>query len=928
LKQFGASVGGPIKKDKLFFFGNYEGQRYTVGSTFTINTPITCAGGSPGCGLTTTNPATSLVDACNSVAAISGGGFSPVGTPGKVTWLSAQIAGISIDPVTGCKIAAPNYTPGTSESLFPANNGSGLSTLLGLISNNQQDNGVGKLDYHINDRNSLTGMYFRGQGGGIWNDSATEPGIAGASSSPFMSNLHGIAQLVSAGWTWTPNSNWVNELRFGYAYYHQIYLSVDANVNPLAYGINTGVTDPGFFGFPSIRISGGPNVRLGGNWPKISGPDGSMQFSDHVSVLRGKHAFKFGGEITSNKVMPFITTNGKGSFRFSNLSNYLKGVERNTGTVSQILLGNPLRHISNQQYAAFLQDDWRLTPRLTVNLGLRYELTTVIKDRDNQLGNFDPNSPTGLVQVGSGLSSIFNGDHNNFSPRIGFAWDVQGNGKTVVRAGGNVMYAHLPIDVFTNIANLLGLNLVPTGAAYVVNGVTTQGTGNMGVIQINVFGGASTPFTQAWQNQTSTCVSTGSAACGAIFPTKLQCGTGLGTDPAPCNTEAVDRNLRTPYISTWSLDVQRAFTNNLSLDVAYVGTHGTKLLGFQDINQPPIGTGNANFGTCALSGTQKTVANCEQIARPFFGKFPYLAQIDQLSNLDHSNYNALQVTLTQRTTHGLSFIAGYTFAHSLDEASSNWNANTLPPDSSRPGLQYGNSDFDIRHRGTFSLNYAIPGRSGFGQMLKGWELNSIVTLQTGQPWGGRDTTNDFTGNGQVGELASFGQPWNFFGNPSDFTSGPNAIPFFTPDPASGPNPTNPKLASSNSTCLANASAASLGAFGCFVRGSSVLVPPAPGTLGNAGRNIFRDSGFRVWDMSVAKRFQFKERLSAQFRTEFFNILNHPIFTNPGGPGGAGFNDPSGSNFGCGCFTPDTAATNPVLGSGGARSIQLGLKLIW
>src|SRR3981189_2705595 len=138
-----------------------------------------------------------------------------------------------------------------------------------------------------------------------------------------------------------------------------------------------------------------------------------------------------------------------------------------------MLVAHPRRHLSNQGYGDFMQDDWRVKPRLPVNLGLRYELQTVLKDRDNKLGNFDANSPTGLVQVGAGEASAFQGDHNNFSPRVGFAWDVHGNGKTVVRGGGSVMYEQLPYSVFIAVGNQLGLNQVPTGASIVVNGVST-----------------------------------------------------------------------------------------------------------------------------------------------------------------------------------------------------------------------------------------------------------------------------------------------------------------------------------------------------------------------------------------------------------------------------------------------------------------------
>jgi carboxypeptidase family protein len=946
LEQFGASLGGPIKKDKLFYFVNYEGQRYSVGSTLITTSPVTCAGGSPGCALTKTDASQSLVDACNSV------------TFAKVAPLSAQIAGLNPD----CSIKPPNYTPGASESLFPTNT-SPNGVVIGMVSTNSQNNGVVKIDYHINDHHSLSGMYFNGRGGGLWNDAANQVGVAGSGNSPFMSDLFGYIQVGSGAWTWTPNSTVVNELRVGYSHFRQWYDSIDSHVNPLAYGINTGVTDPRFFGFPLLRINpfSLTNFRLGGNWPKHTGPDGSLQFMDHVSVLHGNHAFKFGGEIISNAAQPFITANGKGSIRFSNLRNFLLGNVKNSGTLSAILVGDPLRHLSNQQYAAFLQDDWRVRPRLTVNFGLRYELTTVLKDRDSKLGNFDPGSPTGLVQVGNGETSAFHGDHKNFSPRFGFAWDVRGNGKTVIRGGGSIIYEQLPFSVFIAVGNQLGLNQVPTGASLVVNGATRPGSGNMGVLSIDVPGGTSnstgTPTGQ-WKAQTPACVTGGTTACGPIFPTALVCGDGLvvTTDPFPCNSEAVDPNLRNPYVSTWTLTFQRAITNNLSLEVAYVGNHGTKFLGFQNINQPPLGSGYsaAELAGCAngtLTGgacdPQDTPSKkLEQMARPFTlnNKFPYLGQIDRLSNLDHSNYNGLHVTLTQRPSHALSFLAGYTYGHALDNASANFNANQLPPDSSHPAALYGNSDFDIRHRFTFSTTYALPGRKSPGQLLEGWQLNSVVTLQTGAPWTPQDPSNDFSGTGQIKELNTYGQIWNFSGNRADFTSGPSAIPCWSggggggavlADCAVGAGPEAKTLQlSAPPACAAAANTpalqATLNAIGCFFKGNSALTPPALGTIGNSGRNIFRDSGFKNWDVSVIKDLKFKERLTTQFRAEFFNVLNHPNFTDPNGPAGAGFNDPSGGGkgFGCGCNTPDQASPNPVLGTGANRSIQLGLKLIW
>src|SRR6202022_263986 len=155
-----------------------------------------------------------------------------------------------------------------------------------------------------------------------------------------------------------------------------------------------------------------------------------------------------------------VASNTKGPVRFKDLQHFFAGNMNRARFTS----GNLLRHLQNEGYALFAQDDWRVTPRLTLNLGLRYELTTIVKEKGNLIGNFDP--VKGLQQVGvGGVSSVYNGDHNNFSPRFGFAWDISGNGKTVVRGGGGVLYEQGSYDSLMALGNLLGLRALPTGVA-------------------------------------------------------------------------------------------------------------------------------------------------------------------------------------------------------------------------------------------------------------------------------------------------------------------------------------------------------------------------------------------------------------------------------------------------------------------------------
>ena len=539
-----------------------------------------------------------------------------------------------------------------------------------------------------------------------------------------------------------------------------------------------------------------------------------------------------------------------------------------------ITAGDLSRDLQDKGFALFMQDDWRITPRFTVNLGLRYELTTVLTEANNLMGNFIPGQ--GLLQAGSSqLGSVFNGDHNNFAPRLGFAWDIGGNGKTVIRGGGGMYYEQASFDSFMALGNLLGLRTMPTGVNLYSNGNPTPTTagGNINVGQTiftgNALGTATTPGTvrYGWANNSSSV---------PIYSVAPSCGDGTvtlpsGYVPQPCSILSVDPNLRTPYVATYNLGIQRALTSSLTLEATYVGNHATKLLGLSDLNQPLRVNGfspgwgnpanpNSAAGQC-LASASAHYNNCAPdsaaitAAQPFQKQFPYLGNIYQLANSNISNYNGLQVSLTQRDQHGLSYVLGYTWSHALAESSDNWSF-ILPIDSTNQRSLYSSTAFDIRHHFTASVTYTIPGIKSPGQILQGWQLNSIVTIQSGAPWGINDLTTDFSGTNEISGQGSNGEVWNFFGNPSDFqtrksfnnTNGGNTgIPYFA-------GTTNP-------TCLAKATAsgplavASLTNLGCYANGSSVLIPPAYGSYGSSGANIFRGMPYYNVDFSVTKTIQ-------------------------------------------------------------------------
>jgi hypothetical protein len=934
LEQFGASAGGPIKKDRLFYFMNFEEQSYTVGSPAHHNLPITS-------GAAASDPTLSLQGACLAALAPGGGGL---------TALSAQLAGLG-GPSSLTPCAPLSGQPSNAfQGLFPVNTASSTGVNSALNSTSVIQAGLMKVDYHVAEKHQLHGSYFISPGNGVVVDDPPHQ-----LTYQQLSDQYARAQVASGNWVWTPNSIWVNEARVGYSHYYQTYRTADASQNPAAYKFNgstynfySGQTDSAYFGLPAIRITDFPNFQLGAGALQQVGPDGTLQLLDHVSVLHGKHAIKFGVEVLVLQNTTNLPQNAKGPIRFSNLQTFFNGVpnKANFGP------GNYLRNISSRGYAAFLQDDWRIRPRLTVNLGLRYEINTVLKERNDLLGNFDPT--LGLVQVGKGISSPFQGHHHNFSPRLGLAWDVQGDGKTVVRAGGSLIYEQLTNDVYNQTGGG-GLRIIPTGVALLANGVQLQSPGTINVSSITYTGSAlrgNNPGDVAYNwanNGANTPLYNISPACGD-GTTEFPAGTGFF--PGPCSIAAVNPKLGSPYVTTWTLGIQRAITRSMVLEAAYVGNHGTKLISLTDINEAPLGAGwtTAAIATClnasALYQNCSPDAAAEQLARPFSRKFPYLNYINVVGNADKSNYNALQAILTQRSAHGLSFTAGYTYSHALDNSSDNFGVLRIPVTGDK---QYASSDFDLRHRFTLSTTYALPGRNGFAQMLKGWSLNAIMTLQTGLPWFVQDSSNDFSGTGELHNASSELEQWVVLGNPADFTTthglidsnggalsgGAGGVPYFGPSS----DPLNP---STNAACNAAArkldggattglAQAALFNTGCFALDNSLLIPPAYGTYGSSGRNIFRDTGFKNLDFSVTKAIAFKERITAQFRVEFFNVFNHPTFANPyGGPsGGSASDDPSaGPGFGCGCVTADEGGQNPVLGAGGPRAIQLGLKIIW
>jgi hypothetical protein len=837
-----------------------------------------------------------------------------------ITTPAAKAAGVIVSPasllISGCSFSGAAVTcNGTG---FPTNTAPNINITNGFNNVVHVNNVVAKVDYKLNERSGISGTYFFGDNSGTVEDF---PEL----QQKWLSDIHTRAQVVGGNWIWAPTARLVNEARVGYNRLYQPTLPGDLNTPASAYGLDTGVSGPETGGLPRIGFGGYFFPGLGGfKWPKFQGPDSITQFIDHISYTVGKHALKFGGELHYDDVRNAAYGNARGSITFlggvvspnpgPNGSAQLEDFFAGAPFKSSVTVGNPTLQLHNWAYAGFFQDDFRATRNLTLNFGVRYEFSTVPQEAHNLLGNFDPN--VGLVQVGHQISSLWNPDHTNFGPRAGFAWDIGGNGRTVLRGGGGLIYETVNWQSFVAFNNAFGPGSVPTGAPIDAAGDTSGGTITTGNVTVKNF----LNYPTTWD-----------AANGPLYG-----GSKINCFDSPCPIMTVNRGLTTPYVWDWTLNVQHAFTTNLSIEAAYVGNHGTNLTGIRDINQPPVGSGwpVAAITACIQSGYTDP-NNCvpdstggEEANRPFATKFPYLSNIFQMGNVYRSNYDGLQVTLNARNYHGLSMVAGYTYAHALDDVGANWDfgyGSGLPQNAHHPAAEYANSDFDIRHRLTVSLTYAIPGQKGFGQLREGWELNSIITLESPQYWGPMDEGTDASGVGPLPVSPPANSPirWSFYGKTSDFKSQKGVgIPYFS----GASNPACVTQAGIVDGGGVGASTAALNLFGCYANGSSVMLPPPLGQFGNMSRNMFEDTGFRNFDFSVAKNFHFGETLRLQGRVEFFNIFNHPNFANPyGGQNGFGLNDPSVRPFGCGCATPDIAAANPAVGSGGPRSVQLGLK---
>jgi hypothetical protein len=841
LHQFGVSSGGPIRKDKLFIFANYEGVRDVVGNPLTLDTPITTLSSAD------QNPDDNLAVA-----------FQQCGA--SCSQLSQNLSPYFL--------ANPGFTASSTDPTL---------IFTDFNNSNREDNGIVKVDYHASARNNFNATYFVGDSNQVEEDSVY-------TSQKWLTTAATRAQLIGGSWLFIGGANFTNQAHLGYNRLSQRIFQGDHNVNPTTYGLNTGVTNPLDFGMPEIRIAGFVNHVLGGNldYPLLTTPNQTWIISDNASYLAGTHSLRFGGVYRVGSSDYTRDDYGPGEAQFSSTEDFVSGTVRR----GYAWIGDSRRLVAQKTFGLFAQDNWRARKNLTVSYGLRYDVSLPITEKHDLLGNFDPN--VGLVQVGKQISSPYQTDWNNLAPRLSFTFDPTGKGTTVLRVGGGVIYEvpHLSVFVGQSGAEAEGLGVIPTGAAGVTPG---GGTINASFIEL----GGDTVTTN-WQ--------AGGPVFGDLNPSDLSC-----SYDQPCPVLGVTRHLTVPYVYNWNANVEQALWKNAAMTVAYVGNKGNKLYSVRDMNQ--------NIYNNDVEGD-------EQSGRPFVTQFPYLNFIDMLENYDASIYHSLQVTLKQQATRGLFFVAGYTWAHSIDNASSNRSASVQ--NSYDLAAERGNSDFDVRNRLTFAATYDLPGKSGDAQLLSKWRFNTIFTAESGEPVNFYDDGDDISGTGEYNDR------WNFHGDARNIHwSRSQGLPWYEFD-SDYPSTINPE-------CEKYASYDQLYNYGCYAGNGWSITPPEPGQFGNMERNVVRGPDFINMDFSVTKTFTFADRINTELRGEFFNVLNHPNFAGIDGdlydwyyedaPSG-GESMPGYSTVGQANYTPDIEASNPVVGSGGSRHIQLGIKILW
>jgi outer membrane receptor protein involved in Fe transport len=810
--QFGATFGGPILKDKTFFFGYYEGFRNRQGETV----PATVPSGAERQG--------NFAELCTNLGASIDPGTGLCSNPqGQLTFFGTPVPFNQMTIFTPIDQIATNVLP-----FFPLpNQGANGFIATQTLSQNNDQFGV-RLDHYLSQTDTLNFRYMYSGG------PTTDP------LSPVGANVPGFpvgevdrAQNFVAQETHVFSPSTIGVARFSYL---RNKFLLDQHINhesPSDLGFQYAPTLPAAAGPPFIQVGGYATVG-----DPITGPRNTFQntfdFSGSLSWIHGRHDLKFGGGYRRDQInaLQGIATNG--FFVFAGIPSFASFLY-NDG-FANYLSGNPVvflqgggnfaREIRDRALDAYGQDTYKVNSRLTLNLGLRYELPFPSTENNNQVNLFVPgaqskvipNAPAGLLYPGDpGVpAGLIATQKTGFAPRVGVAWDMQGNSKTVVSAAYGMFYE-------------------------------PYYTGQGGPLQDPI---SAPPYLKTLQ---------------LGFPINSFANPFYAPDPfgvpfpQPMTLLVTSRNLHLPYAQDWNLNVQRSFGQDWLLQVGYVGTTGVRLPRFIEGNPAafiPGVDGSGNPLSNENNVNQRRLYSGCTLAQPNNCVYGSVGEIASIAN---SSYNALEASLRKRFSHGLSFLASYTWSHSIDDVSSfNITGSASQPVAGENDLaqnpfnlaaERGPSMFDARHRFVLSYQWSLPflqhSSAWYAKVLGNWQLNGIMTAMSGGPFTVFDS-NDVSLQGQAPEISGFS------------SNRPNVIG----NPNSGPRTTAEWF---NTSAFQQLQPDPLGRFEVF---------------GNEGRNAVRGPGYVNWDLSAFKNIRLTETKELQFRGELFNVLNHTNFRLP------------------------------------------------
>jgi outer membrane receptor protein involved in Fe transport len=810
--QFGGTFGGPILKDKTFFFGYYEGFRNRQGETVPATVPSLA------------ERQGNFAELCTDSGNQFMGGVC-VDKSGQL-FFPGQLFNFSTGqpvPVPNNQLPAIDPTAANVLPFFPLpNSGENSFITTQTLSENNDQFGF-RLDHYLSHADTLNFRYMYSAG------PTTDPlSPVGANVPGFPVGEYDRGQNLVAQETHVFSPTTIAVARFSYL---RNKFLLDQHLNhesPSDLGFQYQPTLPLAAGPPFIQVSGYSSVG-----DPITGPRNTFQntfdLSGSLSWIRGRHELKFGGGYRRDQInaLQGIATNG--FFVFA-------GFPYSDGFAS-FLSGNPVvflqgggdfsREIRDRALNFYGQDTYKITSHLTLNLGLRYELPLPATENKNRVNLFIPGAqskviptaPAGLLYPGDpGVpSGLISTQKTAFAPRVGFAWDPRGDAKTVVSAAYGIFYE-------------------------------PYYTGQGGPLQDPI---SAPPYLKTLQ---------------IGFPVNSFANPFYKPDPfgqpfpEPMTLLVVSRNLRLPYAQDWNLNIQRSFGADWLFQIGYVGTTGVRLPRFIEGNpaiyKPGIDPNtNKPYSTTSNVNQRRLYSGCT-LAQPDNCVYGSVGEIASIAN---SSYNALEASLRKRFSHGLSFLASYTWAHSIDDVSSfNITGSASQPVAGENDLaqnpfnlaaERGRSMFDARHRFVLSYQWSLPflQHSGnwYGHVLGNWQLNGIVTAMSGTPFTVFDS-NDVSLQGQAPEISGFS------------SNRPNVIG----NPNSGPHTT--------------AQWFNVNAFQRITQDPNSPVQQ----FGNEGRNAVQGPGYVNWDFSALKNFRLTESKEVQFRGELFNVLNHTNFRLP------------------------------------------------